>query len=231
MTNIQENIEKINTDINTVLRKYNRPTNAVTLLAVSKTRSTQEILTAAASGQQHFGENYLQEALPKIAVLSGQPLIWHFIGRIQSRKAKIIAQHFSWAQSVDSLEIAKILNSHRPNQLPPLNICLQININDPNKAGIALDQVENFVAALTNRTVFPNLKLRGLMTITAVNPNPEQQLIVYSQLAAKYHKLIADGYHLDTLSMGMSDDYLVAVAAGANLVRIGSAIFGPRSKP
>jgi pyridoxal phosphate enzyme (YggS family) len=207
-----------------------RPAGACQLLAVSKTRAAGEIRALAACGQQHFGENYVQEALPKIHALAGLDLIWHLIGPLQSNKTREVATHFDWVHSVDREKIARRLNDQRPATLPPLNVCIQVNIDSEDaKSGVAPAEVPALAAAIL---AMPRLRLRGLMTI----PRPGQPAgpgNAFARLATTMQDLagtipgLAAG-PFDTLSMGMSDDFPQAIAHGATLVRIGTALFGPR---
>lgn len=197
----------------------------VRLVAVSKQQSIDHIMQAAAAGQRDFAENYLQEALPKIAKLDKQ-LIWHFIGRIQSNKTKQIAEQFNWVHGVDRLTIGQRLSKHRPQILPPLNICVQLNISqESSKGGVTSTAVKSLLIELME---LPNISVRGLMVIPAVHEQFAEQLAVYEEAAAIFYKLQASGLALDTLSMGMSADFVAAIAAGSTMVRIGSAIFGER---
>lgn len=205
--------------------QFQRPPGSVRLLAVSKTHPATAVAALAAAGQHCFGENYLQEALDKMAELAALNLEWHFIGPIQTNKTRGIAEHFAWAHSVDRLKIAERLNAQRPDHLPPLNICLEVNIDrEPSKHGFdenALADVVRAVAAL------PRLRLRGLMAI----PAPSTDFVAQRQPFARLRQW-AERLHraeLDTLSMGMSDDLEAAVAEGTTLVRIGTALFGPRA--
>ncbi len=198
---------------------------AVTLLAVSKTRQADEIRALAALGVTDIGENYLQEALSKQDALADLPLTWHFIGPIQSNKTRDIATRFDWVHSVDRDKIARRLNDQRPGHLPPLNVCLQINIDDEDsKSGVALEAVPALAAQIQ---ALPNLRLRGLMTIPragAADGNRAAFRVLAMTLSQLRHTIAS----LDTLSMGMSDDFEVAIAEGATLIRLGTALFGPR---
>ncbi|WP_303901615.1 YggS family pyridoxal phosphate-dependent enzyme [Thiohalomonas denitrificans] len=208
-------------------RRFGREEDAVALVAVSKTRPAEAIRACAEAGQRLFGESYLQEATDKVAALSGLNLQWHFIGPIQSNKTRPIAEHFQWVHSVDRFKIARRLSEQRPEGLPPLNICLQVNVGgETGKSGAGLDELPNLaqeVAAL------PNLHLRGLMCIPAPTENFEKQREPFHRLHEAKAALQRDGLDLDTLSMGMSHDLEAAVAEGATMVRIGTAIFGPRN--
>ena len=206
---------------------FQRPPGAVHLLAVSKTQPAAAIATLAAAGQRAFGENYMQEALEKIAQLEPMGLEWHFIGPIQANKTRPIAEHFAWVHSVDRLKIAERLNDQRPSGLPPLNVCLQVNIDrEASKQG--LDETE--LAAVAEAVArLPRLRLRGLMAIPAPASDLVTQRQPFARLRACQERLNLQG--LDTLSMGMSDDLEAAVAEGSTLVRIGTALFGPRAGP
>jgi pyridoxal phosphate enzyme (YggS family) len=200
----------------------------VTLVAVSKTRPATAIRSAYEEGQRDFGENYLQEALEKIAAFPGEALVWHFIGPIQSNKTRAIAEHFDWVHSVDRLKLARRLNDQRPPDMPPLNVCLQVNISgEASKSGV---EPEALAALATSVAELPRLRLRGLMAIPAASDDPEQQRRPFRALREALERLRADGLALDTLSMGMTNDLEAAIAEGATLVRVGTAIFGPRAK-
>jgi pyridoxal phosphate enzyme (YggS family) len=208
-------------------RQFQRPAGSVQLLAVSKTQPPQVVEHAYRLGQRAFGENYLQEALAKIAALAHLDLQWHFIGRIQSNKTQIIAEHFDWVHSVDRLKIADLLSKHRPADRSPLNLCLQINLQgETGKGGIAPGEAAELAGAIAS---LPRIKLRGLMCIPEPSTDFAAQRRVFARLRELSAELNAHGLALDTLSMGMSDDLEAAVAEGATLVRIGTAIFGPRT--
>lgn len=197
---------------------------AVTLVAVSKTFPASSIREAAACGQRHIGESYVQEALAKQAQLSDLDLVWHFIGPIQSNKTREIAEHFDWVHGVDREKIAQRLSQQRPENLPPLNVCLQVNMSmEATKSGVAPDEI--FMLAKTVSGL-PGLKLRGLMTIPAPDKDPRP---AFRRLSGLLDELNARGFTLDSLSMGMSGDYEIAIQEGATLVRVGSAIFGKRT--
>lgn len=202
-----------------------RATNEVTLIAVSKTRSADEIRNLAGFGLQHFAENYLQEARSKQQALADVPLVWHFIGPIQSNKTRDLAAHFDWVHSVDRLKVARRLAEQRPAQLPPLNVCLQVNIDDEaSKSGASLAEIPALATAVA---ALPRLRLRGLMAI----PDPQQAdrgAAAFQRLAMTLQQLAPTIPGLDTLSMGMSDDFDLAIAAGATHIRVGTALFGPR---
>jgi hypothetical protein len=202
-----------------------RPRQAVTLVAVSKTRSATDIATLARLGQRDFGENYLQEALDKIHALPDQPLVWHFIGPIQSNKTRDIAAHFHWVHSVDRLKIARRLSEQRPPHLPPLNVCLQVNIDaEASKSGIAEADLPELAQAVN---ALPGLQLRGLMAIPRADSSDNNRA-AFQRLAMTLSSLRNTMPALDTLSMGMSNDFPEAIAAGATHIRVGTALFGPR---
>ncbi|WP_030074093.1 YggS family pyridoxal phosphate-dependent enzyme [Halomonas alkaliantarctica] len=216
--------------LNNALKMAERPLNSATLLAVSKTKPAAMIRQAWQHGQREFGENYLQEALEKQAELADlEAIVWHFIGPLQSNKTRAVAENFAWVHSVDRLKIAKRLSEQRPKHLPPLNICLQVNISrEDSKSGVMPDEVmslANEVATL------PHIKLRGLMAIPAPANSLEEQRVPLAALRQLLKDLQAalPNAPLDTLSMGMSDDLEAAVLEGATLVRLGTAIFGARS--
>ena len=201
----------------------------VKLLAVSKAQSDSVVREAFVAGQTAFGENYLQEALDKQAALTDLPIEWHFIGPIQSNKTQPIAQHFSWVHSVDRLKIAQRLNEARPTDLAPLQVCIQVNVSDErSKSGVSAHDLESLATTIAS---LPRLKLRGLMAIPAPTHDINQQQAQFKQVRQCYDALLAKGFALDTLSIGMSDDYPIAIAEGATIVRIGSALFGARPLP
>lgn len=209
--------------IETALKEINPEAR---ILAVSKKQSKDSIRESYCSGQYHFGENYLQEALPKIEQLKELCGIqWHFIGPIQSNKCKAIAEHFDWVQSIDRLSIAKKLNEHCPAD-KQLQVCVQVNLdNEKQKAGIAFEDVVSFCESLQQ---FEHLTLRGLMLIPKANQEKASLKASFCKMAQCFNKLKKDYPEMDTLSMGMSQDYILALEAGSTMVRIGSAIFGER---
>jgi pyridoxal phosphate enzyme (YggS family) len=199
----------------------------VRLLAVSKTRPPADLREAHGAGQLAFGESYVQEALDKQSALRGLPLEWHFIGRIQSNKTSAIARHFQWVHGLGDLKHARRLGAQRPGDLPPLDVCLQVNIDaESTKGGVAPAGLGPLAAALAD---LPRLRLRGLMAIPAPAADPQQQREAFRRVRGLYEALKAAGLPLDTLSMGMSGDLEAAIAEGATIVRIGTAIFGPRA--
>jgi len=223
MSTIAKNIAKVRTRIREAAQACGRDPETVGLLAVSKTKPAAAVREAHACGQSDFGENYLQEALNKQAELSDLPLTWHFIGPIQSNKTRPIAEHFAWVHSVDRLKIAQRLSEQRPTQLPPLNICLQVNVSgEASKSGCTPDELPALARAVSQ---LPNLRLRGLMTI----PEPTSDVAQQHAACARLRQLRDDlNLELDVLSMGMSDDLEAAIAEGATWVRIGTALFGAR---
>ena len=223
MSTIAKNIAKVRTRIREAAQACGRDPETVGLLAVSKTKPAAAVREAHACGQRDFGENYLQEALNKQAELSDLALTWHFIGPIQSNKTRPIAEHFAWVHSVDRLKIAQRLSEQRPTQLPPLNICLQVNVSgEASKSGCAPEELPALALAVSQ---LPNLRLRGLMTI----PEPTSDVAQQHAACARLRQLRDDlNLELDVLSMGMSDDLEAAIAEGATWVRIGTALFGAR---
>jgi pyridoxal phosphate enzyme (YggS family) len=226
MQNIAKQLKIIRNKISAAEKKYHHKPDSVTLVAATKTRSVEEIAEAIKHGQIHFGENYLQEALPKISSLKNEKIIWHFIGPIQSNKTKLIAENFDWVESIDREKIAQRLNDQRPKNLPPLNVCIEVNLSDEEtKSGVKLDEILPLAQKIST---MPNLKLRGLMSIPESSRDFARQRQIFHKLAEALQQLDQQGFALDTLSMGMSDDFEAAIAEGATIVRIGSAIFGPR---
>jgi hypothetical protein len=223
MSTIAENIAKVGVRIREAAQASQRDCATVGLLAVSKTKPAAAIRQAFAAGVRDFGENYLQEALEKQLELGDLPLIWHFIGPIQSNKTKAIAEHFAWVHSVDRLKIAQRLSDQRPAHLPALNICLQVNVSgEASKSGCNPDELPALAHAVTQ---LPNLRLRGLMTIPEPTDDPSAQRAAFARLRELQQDL---NLGLDTLSMGMSHDLEAAIAEGATWVRIGTALFGAR---
>ena len=207
-------------------REFDRPTGSVRLIAVSKTKPVEQIRAAIDAGQRDFGENYLDEAVDKIEQLRGDDCCWHFIGSIQSNKTKHVARHFDWAHCIDRAKIARRISEQRPDDLPPLNVCIQVNIDDEaSKSGVAAAEAAALAAEIAG---LPNVHLRGLMAIPSPADDFDQQRKPFAQLRELFEGLRADHPSMDTLSMGMSGDLRAAVAEGATMVRIGTAIFGAR---
>ena len=229
MTPIKKRLEAVNKQVNHALNQFQRTTGSVQLLAVSKTRPSRDILEALDAGQQCFGESYLQEALDKIEQLASKQIQWHFIGRIQGNKTRAIAEHFDWVHSVDKIKYAKRLNDQRPANLPPLNICLQINIDqEESKAGITPQEAAQLIGQIET---LPQIRLRGLMTLPAPAQTLEAQRLPFKALRELRDGLATRQVPLETLSMGMSGDLEAAIAEGATIIRVGTGIFGPRSYP
>lgn len=226
MTSISNRLQDILTTIQ-LAKASAHHTQSVNLLAVSKAQSALSIREAYAAGQMMFGENYCQEALDKQSQLSDLNIEWHFIGPIQSNKTQLIAQHFNWVHSIDRLKIAQRLNDARPAKLAPLQVCIQVNIsNEGSKSGVAQQDLMALASAIST---LPRLTLRGLMAIPKPSNDINMQRHQFKQVRECYDSLIAQGFALDTLSIGMSDDYLVAIEQGATIIRIGSALFGARN--
>lgn len=227
MTSIAERVENLQKIIAITAEHFQRSPEEIHLLAVSKGHSIHSIQEAYNAGLRDFGENHYQEALLKIKTLQSLDISWHFLGPIQSNKAKGIAKHFSWVHSLSRLEIANLLAQHRPPHLDPLNVCLQINLdNESSKSGIRCEEASEYVRELL---LLPQLKLRGLMAIPFPQQEEEKQ---YDSLIRLKNLLLKLNHELhlsmDTLSMGMSDDLLAAIRAGSTIVRIGRALFGER---
>jgi PLP dependent protein len=199
----------------------------INLLAVSKAQPADKLRAAYLAGQRAFGENYVQEAIAKLALLADCAIDWHFIGPIQSNKTQVIAQHFAWVHSVDRLKIATRLSEARAPTLPPLNVCIQMNSSDEaTKSGADMAELSSLASAIAT---LPGLKLRGLMAIPAPAKDFAQQRTQFKIVHDAFKALHQQGFALDTLSIGMSDDYVAAIHEGATIVRIGSAIFGLRT--
>ncbi len=226
MSSIAENFKNVGQQINQAAQLAHRQPEEITLLAVSKTRSVDELRNLYQEGQRHFGENYLQESLEKITTLKDLEIDWHFIGPIQSNKTRPIAENFDWVQSVDRLKIAQRLSEQRPQTLPPLNICLQINISrEASKSGCLPNEAE---ALLNQIAALPHLTIRGLMAIPEATDDVIKQRSTLAQMCSLFNTLQKQHPKMDTLSMGMSGDMQIAIQEGATMVRIGTALFGPR---
>jgi pyridoxal phosphate enzyme (YggS family) len=221
---IHRRLKKILAQIRQAEIAYLRRSESVLLLAVSKTKTAEDIAVAYQVGQRHFGESYCQEALKKQRELGAYDITWHFIGPVQSNKTKALATHFAWVHSVDNFKIAKRLSEQRPGTLPPLNICLQVNISgERSKSGITLNELPQLCKLVA---VLPNIKLRGVMAIPMPKEDFELQRLPYKTLYQAVAKV--DNLKLDTYSFGMSGDLNAAIAEGATIVRIGTALFGAR---
>ena len=225
-TTIALSLHAVHARIAKVAQSLDRQPSEITLLAASKTNPAHRLREAWLAGQTIFGENYLQEALAKMQVLADVPIEWHFIGPIQSNKTKRIAENFAWVHSVDRAKIADRLSKDRPTSLPPLQVCLQVNVSgEASKSGVAPEEVANLAAHVVR---LPRLKLRGLMAVPELTTATALQRSQFHMLRELFDQLKRDGYELDTLSMGMSEDMDIAIAEGATMVRVGTAIFGPR---
>lgn len=224
---IANNIDKLQQQIRRTIEEAGRPLSSVQVLAVSKDQPCHKLLEAYSAGLREFGENYVQEAQDKMQQLSHLPLVWHFIGHIQSNKAKIIAQNFSWVQSVDRVLIAEKLNAYRPKHLPKLNICIQVNVDaEMTKSGVSPNHLIELAECIMQQ---PQLCLRGLMCIPAPTDNLEKQRATFLYFKDLFIMLQARlSNSLDTLSMGMSDDFISAIQSGSTMLRIGRRIFGAR---
>ncbi|CAH9019800.1 YggS family pyridoxal phosphate-dependent enzyme [Candidatus Nitrosacidococcus sp. I8] len=226
MVDIAQQLAQVHERIAQAEQRFNRVPGSVSLLAATKTCSPEAILTAASCGQRVFGENYLQEGLTKIEALKKENFEWHFIGPIQSNKTRDIASHFSWVHSIDRLKVARRLSDQRPSDLGVLNICLQVKISDEtSKSGVL---PEDLIKLAKEVALIPNLSLRGLMTVPAITHDFEEQRKPFKVLYNLWCELRNIGFELDILSIGMTDDLEAAIAEGATLVRVGTAIFGSR---
>ncbi|MDH3303899.1 MAG: YggS family pyridoxal phosphate-dependent enzyme [Gammaproteobacteria bacterium] len=227
MIRVTENLRKIRNLLAISAVEAERDPDTVKLLAVTKKQPLDRILAAASLGQQDFGENTVQEALDKIRATAASGLTWHFIGHLQSNKTRAVAENFDWVHSIDKLKVAKRLSQQRPAALPPLNACLQVNIDDePGKSGVSIDELPGIAAACMD---LPQFRLRGLMCLPRIRHEFEEQRRPFARLRQLADTLRDMGIDTDTLSMGMSDDYRAAIFEGATIVRIGTAIFGERT--
>ena len=226
MTQITDHIAETLERVRFAQSAAGRAADDVTVLAVSKQQSVAAIQAAYQAGLRNFGENFFQEAIVKLRELETLDITWHFIGRIQSNKTRDIAEMFQWVHTVDRLKIAARLNDQRPHFSPPLNVCIQVNqAGETQKGGVDESEVAELARAVMS---LPRLRLRGLMTLPPATPNPESNAPLFARLNRLKTVLIEDGIPLDTLSMGMSTDFEVAIGQGSTIVRIGTAIFGPR---
>lgn len=225
---LSNNIAKLFERVRRSAEKSQYSSGNVKVVAISKTRPALDLRAAHACGLTDFGENYLQEALQKIEALKDLPLVWHFVGPIQSNKTAAIAAHFDWVHSVDRPRVARRLSEQRPAQLPPLQVCLQVNISrEDSKSGVSLEELPELAATVLE---LPRLQLRGLMAIPAADTDSRQQQQAFRHMREALVQLQILSPGIDTLSMGMSDDMEVAIMEGATLIRIGTAIFGPRNR-
>jgi PLP dependent protein len=226
MTTIALNLQSVRERIARACAAAGRDVNEVTLLPVAKTFAADAVRAAHAAGEHAFGENYIQEAIDKQAQLRDLPLQWHCIGPIQSNKTRLVATHFAWVHTIDRLKIAQRLSQQRPESMPPLQVCVQVNIDGaPTKAGVAPQDVAALARELA---ALPRLQLRGLMTIPEPAADFAAQKAVHQRTRALFDELRGQGLAIDTLSMGMTADLEAAIAAGSTMVRIGTAIFGAR---
>lgn len=226
MKNMAQAVASLTQSIRAAEREFGRPEGSVALLAVSKARSSAEVRAAAEAGQRDFGENYVQEALPKIGALVNPPLCWHFIGPIQSNKTRDIALNFHWVHSIDRARIARRLDAGRPEGRPPLNVCIQMNIDaEDTKSGIGPEALRELAAEVAS---LPRLRLRGLMAMPAPVTGFDSQRRPFRRLREHLEELNGEGFGLDTLSMGTTADLRAAIAEGSTMVRVGTGLFGPR---
>src|SRR6201996_5675480 len=228
MPDLDHNLAAVQQRIALAAQLASRDPRSITLLAVSKTFPAEDVRAAHQAGQRAFGENYVQEALTKIEMLADlrAALEWHFIGPLQSNKTRPVAEQFDWVHSVDRLKIAQRLSEQRPDHLPPLNVCLQVNVSgEASKSGVGILEAVEVAQAIA---ALPKLTLRGLMSIPEPAGDTDAQRVPHRQLRELFERLCADGLELDTLSMGMSSDLEAAGLEGATIVRIGTAIFGTR---
>jgi PLP dependent protein len=226
ITTVASRLQAVKNRIARAAQSVDRQPDEITLLVASKTHPAELVREAWLAGQTIFGENYLQEALAKMPALADLPIEWHFIGPIQSNKTKRIAENFVWVHGVDRVKIADRLAKDRPESLPPLQICLQVNVSgEASKSGVAPEELAQLAAHVVR---LPRLKLRGLMAVPELTTATALQRSQFHMLWELFDQLKRDGYELDTLSMGMSEDMDIAIAEGATMVRIGTAILGPR---
>ena len=227
MSAIADNLQAVQARISKAAAAVGRSPESVRLLAVSKTWPLSCVVDAADAGQRAFGENYVQAGVDKISSISGRNLEWHFIGPLQSNKTKPVAEHFDWVHSIDRLKVAERLAAQRPLYLPPLQVCVQVNVSgEASKSGCSPDEALSLCRAVA---ALPGLQLRGLMAIPEPVDDPQAQRLPFRQLRQLSEQIRAAGLPLDTLSMGMSHDLEAAVAEGATIVRVGTAIFGERN--
>ena len=227
MIRVTENLTLISNLLATTANEARRDPDTVRLLAVSKKQSVEKILEAAAAGQRDFGENFVQEGIDKIQKTADFRLVWHFIGHLQSNKTRPVAEYFDWVHTIDKLKTARRLSQQRPDELPPLNICLQVNIDDEaGKSGVSAAGASELASACSE---LPNIRLRGLMCLPAIRTDFDAQREPFAKLRQLLEELQRGGLALDTLSMGMSGDFRAAIFEGATIVRIGTAVFGERT--
>ena len=228
MDKIKKNILEIKKNISKISLDLNRAIDSVTLMAVSKKQSTENIREAYRAGQKDFGENYLQESISKIHELHDLEIIWHYIGSIQSNKSKLIAENYDWVHSIDKISTLKKINKYRDGFSRKINICIQVNIDaEETKSGIYVNEVEDFIKECNS---MKQVNIRGLMAIPKYQSDSDLKSKAFKKIKHLFDDLIKKGYKLDTLSIGMSSDYEEAIESGSTIVRIGTAIFGERKK-
>jgi pyridoxal phosphate enzyme (YggS family) len=226
--NCSQSVGATQNRISAACRAHSRSVDSVTLLAVSKGQSSAAIDSAARAGVENFGENFLQESLPKIASLQGRELCWHFIGRLQANKTRPVAENFAWVHTVDRLKVAERLSAQRPPDAPPLNVCLQLHVGgEASKGGVEAAEIAPLAAAVRE---LPHIRLRGLMCMPPAETDEARQRAWFREARQVFDYLNERGCGLDTLSMGTSADFESAIAEGSTIVRIGTAIFGPREQ-
>jgi PLP dependent protein len=224
--NLAERLRQLQERVAAAATGAGRSAQSVTLLAVGKAQPTESLAALAALGVTDFGESYLKEAEAKLAALRSSHLTWHFIGRLQANKTRAVAQDFAWVHALDRLKIAERLSAQRPFHAAPLNVCLQVNLaGEASKGGVTPGQLPGLAAQVAQ---LPRLALRGLMCIPPEESEPQRQRAWFAQLRGLKEQLSAAGLELDTLSMGMSGDFEAAIREGATIVRVGTALFGPR---
>jgi len=225
---VTENLRKIRDLLAKAAVDAGREADGIRLLAVSKKQPVSSVVEAAMAGHRDFGENFVQEGLEKIAAVGRDDLCWHFIGHLQSNKTQAVADHFDWVHTVDRIKTAERLSKQRPKRMRDLNICLQVNIDvEPGKSGVAIFDV---LALARKVAALPRIQLRGLMCLPKVRSGVDAQREPFAHLRELSDTLLSDGIAIDTLSMGMSGDYQAAILEGSTIVRIGTAVFGPREQ-
>ena len=228
MNKIKKNILEIKKNISKISLDLNRTIDSVTLMAVSKKQSSENIREAYQAGQKDFGENYLQESISKIQELHDLEIVWHYIGSIQSNKSKLIAENYDWVHSIDKISTLKKINKYRGSVNRKINICIQVNIDaEDTKSGLYMNEVEDFIKGCSSMNW---VNIRGLMAIPKYQSNSDLKSKAFKKIKHLFDDLIKKGYKLDTLSIGMSSDYEEAIESGSTIVRIGTAIFGERKK-